>query len=97
MYYKERENSLLYMHYQKQEKERLARKLGEIRSRKPKMSTLHSNEKALPPITHRPTYPRPCQKAIVEAETERLSKRIHHLKSNKSDYFLKVIKLNISG
>lgn len=94
MYYKERENSALYKYYRQEEQARHTRKLEEIKTRKLKHAP---SENTLPPITHRPHQPKPFQKAQLEAETERLSKRILKLKTNRSDYFSKVIGLNLSG
>jgi hypothetical protein len=39
---------------------------------------------------------RPCQKAALDMETGRLTKRILQLKANKSQYFEKVIGVDLS-
>jgi hypothetical protein len=56
-----------------------------------------NSENYLPPITHRISQLKPCQKVAIEMETERLKKRILQLKTNKSDYFSKVVGINLSG
>jgi hypothetical protein len=81
MYFKERERSSLYKRQQQLEQARLTQRLEEIRNRKLRAC---DSENRLPLITHRPSQPRPCQKAALEMETERLSKRILQLKTHKS-------------
>jgi hypothetical protein len=94
MYFKERERSSLYKRQQQLEQARLALKLEEIKRRKLKPC---ESENRLPLITHRASQLKPYQKATLEMETERLSKRILELKSSKSQYFEKVIGINLSG
>ena len=63
MYFKERENSPLYKHYQQQEHQRLARKIEKIKLNSPRhiIST-----PSLPSITRRST-PRPYQQSLLDA------------------------------
>ena len=94
MYFKERGRSSLYKREQLLEQARLTHRLEEIKHRK--LRTCDS-ENRLPVITHRPSQLRPCQKAALDTETERLTKRILQLKTNKSQYFEKVIGVNLSA
>ena len=92
MYFKERENSRLYQHYQQQEQRRLSKKLEEIKTH----TSRNSASTTMLPTIHRKPQIRPYQQSILTAESDRLQRRIKEIKHKKSEYFSKVIKLNRS-
>jgi hypothetical protein len=97
MYFKERENSPLFQHYRKVEHARLSKKIEEIKGSKLKLSKHNNSVEHLPPITHRQSEPKLYKKQMILAETDRLNKKIHELKTKRSTYFSKVIGLNLSA
>lgn len=91
MYYKERENSQLYLHYQKKELARLQKKVDEIKT---KRNPLHSTENLqLPSITQRSNKANVQRLNNIHVENKRLSSRINCLQENRSEYFAKVIQI----